>query len=234
MTRVELEPAQVLHQRAYRETSLIVEVFARSSGRVGILAKGVRRARSRERGVLQPFRPLLLSWSARRELALLTGAEVDGFAAPLKGESLVSGLYMNELLMRLLHRHDPHPELFDRYAATLDALRRGGSAATVLRVFEKHLLEAVGYGLVLDREAGADAPLEPARRYRYQIEHGPIAAGAGPGIPVTGATLIDLARERLDSPQSLAEAKRLMRAVLQHHLGDRPLATRELLRRRRG
>ena len=233
MTRVELQPAQVLHQRPYRETSLIVEVFGRDTGRVSILAKGARRPRSRERGVLQPFRPLLLSWSARRELALLTGAEVDGFVRPLAGESLYSGLYMNELLMRLLHRHDPHPELYQRYAQTLEALRRGEPAAAVLRVFEKHLLDAIGYGLVLDREVETDAPLEAERVYRYQTERGPVASGSGPGIPVAGATLLGLAREELASAQSLSEARRLMRDVIRHHLGDKPLATRELFRRQR-
>lgn len=232
--RVELEPAVILHQRPYRETSLLVEAFGRDSGRVGILARGVRRPRARERGVLQPFRPLLLSWNARRELGLLTGAEVDGFAAQLTGDALLSGLYLNELLMRLLHRHDPHPELFDRYTATLDALRGDTPAQTVLRVFEKHLLAGIGYALVLDRDVDGDAPIEPARRYHYQVERGPVAADGGPGIPVAGRTLLDLATERLDGRETLAEARYLMREVLRHHLGDKPLATRALLRRPRG
>lgn len=232
MTRVELQPSFVLHQRPYRETSLLVEAFGRDTGRVGILAKGARRAKSGQRGMLQPFRPLLLSWSGRGELALLTGAEPHGYASSLGGNALFSALYMNELLMRLMHRHDPHPELFESYAIALASLAEGESTEAVLRIFEKRLLEAVGYGLILDREVDTGEPVNSDGDYRYEADRGPIRAGAlrGAGVRVSGATLLALERECLSHARALDEAKRLMRVVLGRHLGDKPLASRRLFR----
>jgi len=168
--RVELEPAFVLHHRAYRETSLIIEVFARGTGRVGLIAKGARRPKSALRGMLQSFRPLLLSWLDRGELGLLTGAEPDGYVRPLAGKALFSGLYMNELLMRLMHRHDPHPELLHHYGSAIDALGHGQRSEAVLRVFEKQMLESIGYGLVLDRDVESGEPIHGDYAYRYQTD----------------------------------------------------------------
>lgn len=231
MSRIELEPAFVLHTRPYRETSLIVEAFGRDAGRLGLVAKGARRPRAGLRGALQPFRPLLLSWAGRGDLGVLTGAEPDGFVRPLAGAALFSGLYMNELLMRLTHRHDPHPELFHYYRDALASLAEEPATEAVLRIFEKHLLESIGYGLVLDREVRSGEPIRDADRYRYDMDRGPVG-GDGEGIRVSGATLLSLARERLESEQALDEAKRLMRAVLGRYLGDKPLATRSLFRPR--
>ena len=230
--RIELEPSYVLHHRPYRETSLIIEVFGRDTGRVGILAKGARRPKSRSRGMLQPFRPLLLSWSARRELATLTGAEPSGYLSRLTGRDLFNALYMNELLMRLMHRHDPHPELFESYGFALGCLAAGESTESVLRIFEKHLLEAIGYGLVLDCEVDTGVPVEGGYEYSYQADRGPMrtAAREGPSVRVRGGTLLALANERLDDADVLNEAKRLMRSVLRQYLGDQPLATRSLFR----
>lgn len=234
MSRVELEPAFVLHNRPYRETSLIVEAFGRDTGRLGLIAKGARRPKSGLRGMLQPFRPLLLSWSGRGELGVLTGTEPDGFVHPLTGTALFSGLYMNELLMRLMHRHDPHPELFHYYRAALEALADGQTTEAVLRIFEKHVLESIGYGLVLDRDIASGEPILDDGAYRYELERGPtrIAPGDGEGLRVAGDTLLSLAREQLDSSRALDEAKQLMRVVLRRYLGDKPLATRTLFRHR--
>lgn len=234
MSRIELEPAFVLHTRPYRETSLIVEAFGRDTGRVGLIAKGARRPRSGLRGALQPFRPLLLSWSGRGELGVLAAAEPDGFVRTLAGQALFSGLYMNELLMRLTHRHDPHPELFHFYREAVDSLGSGRPTEAVLRIFEKHVLESIGYGLVLDREIGSGEPIEAGAVYRYEMELGPTDASSGTpgGVSVTGATLLALASEDLDTDRALEEAKRLMRAVLRRYLGDKPLATRTLFRSR--
>lgn len=232
MKRVELEPAFVLHRRHYRETSLIVEILGRDSGRLGIIAKGAQRPRSDLRGLLQAFRPLLLSWSGRGELGVLTNAEPDGYAQRLSGNALFSGLYMNELLMRLLHRFDPHPELFDHYARAIEGLGDVSRTESVLRVFEKRMLESIGYGLVLDRDVESGEPVRAENAYRYQIDRGPtaLAACASDGVPVTGETLLSLAREQLEDEQALDQAKRLMRTVLRRYLGDKPLATRSLFR----
>jgi DNA repair protein RecO (recombination protein O) len=235
MTRVELQPSFVLHQRPYRETSLIVEAFGRDTGRVGILAKGARRPKSAERGMLQPFRPLLLTWSGRGELGLLMGAEPDGYASTLGGASLFSALYMNELLMRLMHRHDPHPELFESYGLALAALADGQTIEAVLRIFEKRLLEAVGYGLILDREIDTGEPVDGDGDYTYQADRGPVRGGSrhAAGVRVSGTTLLCLEREHLDDRKALDEAKRLMRTVLGQYLGDKPLASRSLFRTER-
>ena len=234
MKRVDLEPAFVLHNRAYRESSLITEVFACNSGRLGLVAKGARRAKSPLRGMLQPFRPLLLSWSGSGELGLLTAAEPDGYAQSLPGKALFSGMYMNELLMRLMHRHDPHPELFHDYGHALQRLASGRRSDAVLRVFEKKLLEAIGYGLVLDHDIESGEPIRGDRAYRYESDRGPTCceSGSADGVPVGGETLLSLARENLESECALDEAKQLMRTVLRRYLGDKPLATRSLFRTR--
>lgn len=230
--RVELARAFVLHRRPYRESSVLVEAFSADHGRVGLVARGARRPHSRLRGVLQPFRPVLLSWSGRGELATLTAAEPEGAVRTLAGRGLASGFYLNELLLRLLLRHDPHPELFEIYATVLRRLAASDAHEPLLRVFEKHLLAAIGYGLVLDREAGGGRGIDAATLYRYHSEQGPIAGpgGDGPGVPVHGRTLIALDREELDDPDMLREAKRLMRDVLAVYLGPRPLASRALFR----
>lgn len=238
MKRVELEPAFVLHNRAYRESSLITEVFGCDTGRLGLVAKGARRPKSALRGMLQSFQPLLLSWTGSGELGLLIGAEPDGYARPLTGKALFSGLYMNELLMRLMHRHDPHPELFHSYARALEAMAQGQRSDAVLRVFEKQMLEAIGYGLVLDHDIDSGEPIDVDRAYRYQPDRGPASHKDGDqgededGVRVGGNTLLSLARENLESECVLDEAKQLMRVVLRRYLGDRPLATRSLFRAR--
>lgn len=234
MRRVELEPAFVLHNRSYRESSLITEIFGRQTGRLGLVAKGARRPKSAMRGMLQAFRPLLLSWSGGGDLGLLTSAEPDGYMLPLTGKALFSGMYMNELLMRLMHRHDPHPELFHYYAGALEALSHGQRTDAVLRIFEKQMLESIGYGLVLDRAIDTGEAIQGDCAYRYRAEYGPTSQTSDDrgGLRVAGETLLSLARERLESECVLDEAKQLMRVVLRRYLGDRPLATRSLFRRR--
>ncbi|NIR32358.1 MAG: DNA repair protein RecO [Gammaproteobacteria bacterium] len=230
--RVELARAFVLHRRPYRESSVLVEAFSADHGRVGLVARGARRPSSRLRGVLQPFRPLLLSWSGRGELATLTAAECEGVVPMLAGGKLASGFYLNELLLRLLLRHDPHPELFETYRRVLPRLAVTDAHEPVLRVFEKRLLATIGYGLVLDHEADSGHAIDPAALYRYYSEQGPVAQTGedAPGVPVHGRTLIALDREELDDPEVLHEAKRLMRNVLTVYLGSKPLASRALFR----
>src|SRR5919108_1527367 len=143
--RIEHEPAYVLHTYPYMETSLIVEAFTRSHGRVAVLARGARRPRSAMRGVLLSFHPLRLTWSASAELGNLIGAEWAGALQPLAGQGLMCGFYLNELLLRLLPRDDPHELLFDHYQDALTRLSLAGDASSVLRAFEKRLLVELGY-----------------------------------------------------------------------------------------
>lgn len=233
LERIDLEPALVLHARSYRETSLLVEAFSRGHGRLGLVARGARRPKSRMRGLLQPFIPLLLSWRGKGELATLTGAETEGGVLPLVGSAAIVGFYVNELLLRFLHRHDPEPILFDHYRAALDRIAHVEDPEPVLRIFEKRLLQAVGYALELEREANSGMAIEPDGRYRYTTDTGPVrwSSSARPGVCVSGSTLLALAREQLADRRALEEAKRLMRSIIDEHCGGRVLVSRTLWRR---
>lgn len=231
--RISQEPAYVLHHYDYGETSLLLEVFTRQQGRLGLIAKGARRPRSPLRAALLPFQPLAVSFSGRGELPTLTAVEASGSAALIGGATLFCGLYLNELLLRLLHRHDPHERLFLNYAQALARLGAGLNPEATLRVFEKRLLEDIGFGPVLDHDVQDGRPLQPEVRYRYLPERGPVAEGLDDeGIAIQGASLLALARESLEGEDILAETKRLMRALLARHLGVRPLATRDLFQQR--
>ncbi len=230
--RVQLQPAYILHQRPFRDSSRILDIFSRQFGRVTLVAKGVRRAGSRQRAFLQPFQPLAVSWSLRSEMGTLTGAEPGGMISGLKGDSLLSAFYVNELLLRLLGTHDPHPEIFDEYGRVLGELENSETdIARPLRIFEKRLLEALGYGLVLDAVADSGAALDPASYYVYLPEQGLFpATGAGETGAIPGRSLLALAAEKLDDPESLRDARRLLRTVLDLYLGPRPMRTREVLK----
>jgi DNA repair protein RecO (recombination protein O) len=235
MARILEQPAYVLHARAYRETSFLLETLTRDHGRAAMVARGARSPKSKWRNVLQPFRPLLISWSARGELGTLTGA--DQVAAPpgLHGEALFCGLYLNELLIRLLHRGDPHPEVFERYRKVLADLALGGPPQPVLRIFEKHLLDAVGYGLILDREYVSGNPIRAEAMYDYRPDRGPVRVGENAdkkGRAVSGTALLALQSEQLEDGL-LPELRGLMRRVIGYHLGDKPLASSALFGRRR-
>jgi DNA repair protein RecO (recombination protein O) len=178
---------------------------------------------------LQPFLPLLLSWSGRSELSNLMAAEQTGPAIRIPATRLLSGFYVNELLLRLLQPHDPYP-LFEGYHQTLQGLAEAEHEEPILRIFEKHLLAELGYGLLLDSEAPDHKPIESTGTYRYILEHGPTALeGNGTGILLSGKALLALHRESLDDPVVLREVKRLTRAALEARLQGRPLKTRTLL-----
>ncbi|MEM7252422.1 MAG: DNA repair protein RecO [Pseudomonadota bacterium] len=231
MNRAELTRGYLLHRRAYRETSVIAELFTLDHGRMGTVAKGARRHRSPLRGALQAFQPRLFSWQGRGELATLTAAEASENFPPLEGDALASGFYANELLMRLLPRNDGNSALFHAYEALLDALRQTADVEPALRRFEKQLLDALGYGLELELDTRG-RPVRGDQRYLYVAETGAVALGDGETgeNAISGATLIALATDTL-SPSAQPEAKRLMRQVLNHYLGDKPLVSRSLFRR---
>lgn len=225
--RIDDEAAYVLHTRPWRETSLIVDVLSRHHGRLGLVARGARRQSSSLKARLIPFQPLALSWFGKGGLKTLHGAEWQGGGLMLRGHALMCGFYLNELLLRLLPEGDPHEALFDRYAATLDALDRQPDVEPVLRRFELDLLSELGYAQPLGHLADGDE-LDPAARYGYQAGVGVIPLGRDE-TGYAGRTLLDLAAGDLADPATLAEGKLLMRALLAHYLGDKPLATRQLL-----
>ena len=232
--RINLQPALVLHQRPYRDSSLIVEMFTAEHGRIGAVARGARRPRSARRALLQPFIGLLASWSGRHDLHTLTAVERGSALPVLSGDALLCGFYINEIVYRLLPRHDPHPELFDTYRQALALLTQHSHHDRTLRLFEHQLLNQLGYGLSLEREAHSLVPLEADTRYCYLPDEGPVALSTGQedGVLIHGASLIALAKGDLSDARSLREIKRLMRTVLARHLGSRPLRSRELFRSR--
>lgn len=225
--RIDNEAAFVLHSRPWRETSLIVDVLSRHHGRQGLVARGARRQTSGLKARLIPFQPLALSWFGKGQLRTLHAAEWQGGGLMLRGHALMCGFYLNELLLRLLPEGDAHETLFDLYVNTLEALNRQSDVEPVLRRFELDLLSELGYAQPLGRLAdGAD--IDPMRRYGYRIGEGvaPLSRDE-PGY--LGKTLLDLSRGDFSDPATLAEGKLLMRGLLAHYLGNKPLATRQLL-----
>ena len=230
--RVQQQAGFVLHTRPYRNTSLLVEIFSRDHGRVGAIAAGARAAKSRQAPLLQPMQPLSLSWSIRGDLARLTGVEAIGSSGmSAAGRALWCGLYCNELLMRLTHRGDAHPALYDCYADTLAALASDHELA--LRRFENVLLAECGYGLPLQHDAVGNS-IEADLYYRYLADEGFVpfagpADGAGLNDGYSGRTLLTLAAGELPDPEARSQAKRLLRNAIAQHL-DRPLQTGAILR----
>lgn len=219
--RVDQQPAFILHARAWRETSLLIEAITRDHGRVGLVARGVRSARSRfPRAVLQPLTPLNLSWSGRGELSTLTAAEPVGALLQASGETLLCALYLNELVARLVPRNDPHAAIFDDYFATFGRLAGDDPPAWTLRRFERDLLGHLGYGLALEGEADSGEPLQHDIEYAYRFEHGPLRwQRAEDGMKIRGSALLALAQDRMPaSADDMAALRRLLRALIARHL----------------
>ena len=234
--RQDTQAAFLLHSYPYRETSLVVETFTRGHGRVAMVARGARRPRSALRGVLLAFQPLLMSWSGRSELRTLHKAEWQGGLPPLKGEALLCGFYLNELLLKLLARDDPHEQLFEAYEHTLHALAAGAPLDVTLRRFERQLLRELGYALSLERDAASGEPVAAGSSYIYLLERGPVRSGSMQngarqnGLELSGQTLLDMARDDYSNVLTLQQSKALMRMLINHYLGNQMLNTRQLLK----
>ena len=224
--RVQLTPGYLLHHRPWRDTSRILEVFSREHGRLTLFARGVRGPTARLSAVLQPFQRLLLSWSGRGEAPQLTGAERAAQDLPLPAGAVLAAFYLNELLLRLTTRHDALPELFDRYHDTLEQLRRGAPLEPCLRIFEKRLLELLGYGLDLGADAASGTPLAPGRYYDFRPGVGLVPAAARSVRSLSGRSLLSLAGETLSGARELEDARRVLQAALGACLEGRPLSTR--------
>jgi len=229
--RIAEQPAFVLHSYAYRETSLIIDVFSRDHGRLALVAKGAKRPHSALRGVLQTFQPLSMSWSGKSEMRTLTGAEWVGGMLPLTGDALLCGFYVNELLVKFCAREDAHPQLFHHYVVTLTRLAHDEPPVQVLRSFERVLLRETGYAMALDRTV-ARKPVTPEGRYVFDPERG--VREAASELPahwpvVSGQTLLDMERDDYHRAQTVAQSKTLMRFLLNTYLGGAPLATRQIL-----
>ena len=229
--RVQLEPAYLLHHYPWRDSSRILDLLTRRHGRVTLFARAARRGGSALPAVLQPFGELLVSWSGRGEAGQLTGAERPAPARPLAGDRLMSAFYASELVIKLLPRHDPHPAVYGAYAELIGMLA-DASAVTArgLRLFEKRLLEELGWGLSLEVDAATGRPIDASRNYRYRIDGGaePVDGVAEGSLVFSGASLLSLARGELGDARSLADARRLLAAALERCLDGRSLKTRQV------
>jgi DNA repair protein RecO (recombination protein O) len=229
--RQESREAFILHSYPYRETSLLLEVFARAFGRVSMVARAARSPRSPLRGVLLAFQPLALSWFGKGEVRTLARAEWVGGHPRLQGEALLCGFYLNELLLRLLPREDPHDALLGRYREALQQLASRGDSAPALRSFERALLKELGYALALERDSANGSAIDPAKSYRYDPERGPVEVGdVASESAVSGRTLLDMARDDYADPVTQQQAKALMRSLLNHRLDYQPLKSRRIFR----
>ena len=228
--RIALASAYILHHRPYRETGRIFEVLTREDGRLSLFARGVRGPKARLAAVLQPFRLLLLSWSGRGDAPSLTGAESAAESAALPAPCLLSGFYINELVLQLTTRHDPQPALFDAYHLALESLKEGAPLAPTLRIFEKRLLQMLGYGLDLGTEAMSGRPIEPQAYYYFRPGEGLFPADAARPDALAGRSLASLSNEQLAEARELKDARSLLQAALAHCLEGRELATRSVAR----
>lgn len=218
------QPAYVLHARPYRETSLLLECLTLEHGRLGVVARGVRRERAKlQRSQLEPFQPLALDLLLRGELATLQGAEYTAAPQRLGGDAGLAGLYLNELVVRLTGRQDPLPELFQAYAATLARMSAGEPLAWTLRRFERDLLDAIGYGLQLDYEGESGEPVDPGRHYRYRVEVGATACRADLPHALRGSDLLSLSGDVMPDIAGLSALRAMMREVIRFHLGGAEL-----------
>jgi DNA repair protein RecO (recombination protein O) len=220
--RISLEPAFILHSREYRDTSRILDVFTAGHGRLTLFARGARGPKSKLASLLMPFRPLLVSWSGRGDAAQLTGAESHGEHAALPSRQVMSGFYLNELIISLTTRHDPQTQLFDDYSEALRRLATDAAPEPTLRVFEKRLLTSLGYGLEFD--------VDPRTYYHYRVgeELAEVREDA-PGA-YSGRCLKALQEENLQDTESLDVARRVLRQALDQCLEGRELRTRTVAR----
>ena len=223
---VYLQPAFILQQRKFRETSLIIDVLTRDFGRVSLLAKGVRKAKSKTAGLLQPFIPLTMSYLGKTELKTLTDVEITRPFVQLQGLALYCGFYVNELVGCFLHQYDPHPDVFAYYGECLSSLSDSSKIETALRIFELNLMDAVGYGLQLDYDFHNEKAVNLLTQYHFNVEQGPIEAPDG---LFSGRTLQALKSRELTDPQVLIEAKTLMRTVIAVYLHGKPLKSRAVI-----
>jgi len=236
--RVHHQAAYILVNRPYSETSWIVEVFSRDYGRLSLMAKGARRIKSKLKGTLLPFQPTLLSWTGKGEIPTLTSAEIDRsdfnlIEHEVIGDVRVCGFYCNELIARLLHRHDPHPRLYDRYHATMLGLAHAGiegQLANALRKFERMVIKETGYEVSFEFEADGKTPIEQSAHYRFQAGQGFFRIRGSQSGSTPGSTILLIASSTQVklSNREVAREKQLMRDILGHSLGRNEIVSREL------
>lgn len=223
--------AFVLHRRPFRDSSQIVDIFAADHGRLAVVARGVKSAGRRSKTALQPFQPLLMSWTARSELGTLSGAEPAGPPVVLSGDGLHAGFYVNELIMKLTTRLDPQPQVFELYRSVLATLATGVELAPPLRWFELRLLAELGYGLELTSDGMDGSTLAAERYYRVVPDNRPMPV-SGPSahdLVFRGDELLAVATGAFEREEICRIAQRITRAAIDRCLDGRALNTRKVL-----
>lgn len=229
---LKLEPAFVIHRRVYRDTSLLIDFFTPNYGLVTAVARGARSAKSSMRGILHSFIPLVITCRGQNLLTLFQ-AETQGKSAYLRHNRLMAGLYINELLAKLLTRHDPHPQIFNAYQQAILQLVNGDSLEITLRCFEKQLLEGLGYGLQFDKLHDGQS-IRPEEFYTYYFEVGfcridKDMASSSSALLLPGYHLQAIQRAIFDCPEVQQSAKQLFRQIIQYLLANHTINTRALL-----
>ena len=227
-SKQENEIVYVLHTYPFKETSLIVEIFSQVHGRISLVAKGARRPRSLVRGMLQSFQSLQATWSGQGEMKTLHSIEWCDALMQIEGDALICGFYINELLMRLLPKEDPHEGLFEFYHQTMKRLSNKDSLSVTLRRFELRLLQELGYQLPLIEDENGE-PVNPSKIYYYEAGYGPTDPNnSKEGVPILGRTLIDMASDDYQDNKTEQQSKQLMRYLIGHYLCDKPLNSKKL------
>ena len=227
-TKQENEIVYVLHTYPFKETSLIVEIFSKIHGRISIVAKGARRPRSLVRGMLQSFQSLEATWSGQGEIKTLHSIDWCDEILQIEGDALICGFYINELLIRLVPKEDPHETLFDFYHQTMEHLSKKNNLSVTLRRFELRLLQELGYEMPLINDENGE-PINPNKTYNYAVGYGPTETkNSTQGIALLGKTLIDMASDDYRDPKTEIQSKQLMRYLIGHYIGDKPLNSKQL------
>lgn len=224
-----LQPAYILHSRDYRDSSLIIDVLTHESGRFSLVARGARSEKSKIRGRLQPFTPLLIASVGRGELKTATKIDFGPSAFRIQGQNLMLGLYVNELLYRLLGRFDPVPEIYEAYENLLQNLQQSVPGITAIRGFEISLLAELGYGISFEFDAGNGEAVNPDGCYRYIVQEGFRATSTADDETFSGTDLMSIAAGKFEQVDD-NKLKKVTRSSLAVLLGDKPLKSRSLFR----
>lgn len=223
---VQLQPGFLLQHKPYRETSLLIDVLTRDFGRVALIAKGVKKPKSKFSAFLRPFLPLVISYTGKTDLKTLTHVETFPEQIKLNGKALYCGFYINELVSHFLHKYDPHPEVFDIYQKCLLDMMEVSEIEQALRIFELKLLNLIGYGLRFDFDINQQQKVSSDKNYLIQADIGPIEAVDG---EISGATLLALQAMDFRDAKSLEQAKKVMRQIIDYHLQGKPLKSRAVI-----
>ena len=230
---IEGEPAYLIHQRPYSETSQIINLFSRHYGRVDAIAKGSKRPKSKFKSFLQPFSPILVSWSGRSQLKTLRSVDINsGKQSNVSRKHLMSAFYLNELILSFLTTADPYPDLFDAYSLAINNLSNADSSEIILREFEIELLTEIGYAINFRTEAMSSKKIEPNLLYRFVAGEGFVSSVTSSAREklMKGSVIHAIDQGDFADPQTLSIAKRIIRESVKYHLSGKELNTKKVVK----